>query len=45
MALCKQLDIFTEEEELTDLDDLVLGDDDRMGNADSEGGEFTDWSR
>ena len=35
----------SQEDELTDLDDLMLGGGDRMGNADSEGGEFTDWSR
>ena len=35
----------SQEDEMTDLDDLMLGGGDRMGNADSEGGEFTDWSR
>ena len=35
----------SQEDELTDLDDLMLGGGDRMGNADSEGGDFTDWSR
>ena len=35
----------SQEEELTDLDDLILADGDRIGQADTEGADYTDWSR
>ena len=30
---------------MTDLDDLILVDGDRIGQADTEGADYTDWSR